>query len=104
MGIETGVVGLVQKYQARHAYLDVTGQDTSQPGLQVPVTVINVRQVYGNDQLLVTPHRGHGTMWVHVSRVHVVEEWIEESDNGDAEASELEQGEPVGIDEDMSGA
>ena len=35
-------------------------------GLQIPVTVKDVREVYGNVQVLITPVNGQGRKWVRV--------------------------------------
>jgi hypothetical protein len=37
-------------------------------GLQVPVQVLGVRQVWGNVQVLITPINGEGRKWVSVER------------------------------------
>jgi hypothetical protein len=37
-------------------------------GLQVPVQVLDVRQVWGNVQALITPIHGEGRKWVSADR------------------------------------
>jgi hypothetical protein len=40
-------------------------------GLQVPVQVLDVRQVWGNVQVLITPIHGEGRKWVSADRFQV---------------------------------
>lgn len=38
--------------------------------LSIPVTVQDVRHVWGKPQLQITPINGHGSQWVELGRIH----------------------------------
>lgn len=48
-------------------------------GIRAPVMIVAARFVYGHAQVLVTPHRGEGSMWVGINDKLVVlddgEDW-----------------------------
>ncbi len=49
-------------------------------GIQIPVTILDAREAYGREHVLVHPHQGVGTVWVEVSdKLRVVDEWPEEN-------------------------
>ncbi|KKK91288.1 hypothetical protein LCGC14_2714460 [marine sediment metagenome] len=98
------IVQLYHKYAGRKALLTVCYQGeitrtmpdgqraTAEPklGIQIPVTIVNIREVYGREQVLIRPFRGIGSTWVEATeRLVVVNEWPPET-----EPSEPEEDQP----------
>ncbi len=89
------VVHLYHKYVGRKALLTVCYQGeiartmpdgsraTSEPklGVQIPVTIVDIREVYGREQVLIHPFRGIGSTWVEATeRLVIMNEWPPETE------------------------
>lgn len=86
------VAQLFHKYVGRKALLTVchmqevtrtvNGEEVIvQPkiGIQVPVTIVDARECYGKEHVLVRPRRGVGSTWVEAAdRITIVVDWPDE--------------------------
>lgn len=58
--------------------------DKGSVGIRIPVTISDVRQCFGQENVLVTPHHGEGSTWVRVNeRLVIVEEWPFETEQAE---------------------
>lgn len=85
------MLGVVKEYVGKKAYMTmqrVRKTHTNQTllrrpesaGIEVAVFTIDVRNVHGDIQTLVTPLAGLGSCWVSARRLRIVKEWEHQED------------------------
>lgn len=92
----SSVVQLYHKYIGKKALLTVCSRpETSRMkdghqqtiktalGIEIPVIILNARESWGREHVLVRPIRGIGTVWAEVTRIRTVDDWPIEEDRPD---------------------